>query len=142
MELVARALGTPTADEFGQPWVGMPDEFAADSAASGADTLAVLRGPHAARPLRRANTEAVVRGGGRSRASSGAPGSPGGSGRGSLPPAPLSRSASNPGSARLSHSRSNSGAGLDALRGQRSATTPTTPGCCSPPARPTAASIV
>ena len=33
MELVARALGTPTADEFGQPWVGMPDEFAADSAA-------------------------------------------------------------------------------------------------------------
>ena len=38
MELVARALdGTPTADEFGRPWVGsvaeMPDEFAADSAA-------------------------------------------------------------------------------------------------------------
>ena len=37
MELVARALdGTPTADEFGRPWVGsvaeMPDEFAADSA--------------------------------------------------------------------------------------------------------------
>ena len=90
---------------------------------------------HAARPLRRANTEAVVRGGGRSRARSGAPGSPGGSGRGSLPPAPLSRSASNPGSARLSHSRSNSGAGLDALRGQRSATPPT-------PSRPTAASIV
>ena len=61
------------------------------------------------------------------------------------PPAPLSRSASNPGSARLSHSRSNSGAGLDALRGQRSATTPTTPsrsGSGSPPSRPTAASIV
>ena len=33
MELVARALdGTPTADEFSRPWVGMPDEFAADSA--------------------------------------------------------------------------------------------------------------
>ena len=38
MELVARALdSTPSADEFGRPWVGsvaeMPDEFAADSAA-------------------------------------------------------------------------------------------------------------